>query len=577
MGLWAKRGVYLSILERIPGRSGGWAAAVAPLALLIFLSTFPARAQEAGADVCASCHEQGQKLKASIHAGLGCSGCHEKHEKYPHPANAPKPACTTCHSPQVRDYSMGVHGRAVKAGNQAAPDCSMCHGDVHQTASARTEAFRKAEPETCGMCHDKVVAEFKASVHGKAVERGVKDAPLCTNCHGEHSILPHKDVASSVSAAHVSETCARCHGDVRLSRKFGLPPDRITSFDSSFHGLASKSGSQTVANCASCHGVHGILASSDPKSMINARNLPATCGKCHPGAGSRFALGSIHLVQGAREPDLLRWARIFYLTLIPVTIGLMLLHHGGDWIRKLIYLRLKAQPVKAWRPMPPGPPEIRMFLAERLQHALLAVSFIVLVWTGFALKYPEQWWARPLVVWEGSWPVRGTIHRIAAAVMVAVTVLHALSLAASRRLREHWKTLLPVKADIYEGFAGLSYALGLRDKPVISAHSYVEKAEYWAVAWGTVVMGLTGVLLWANNWALKFLPKVWLDLATTIHFYEAVLAALSIVVWHFYSVIFDPDVYPLDPAFLTGVSVRTRESHPHAPAGKPTRGSGESA
>ena len=577
MRLRAKREVCLSILESATGQPGRCAAAVVPLALLAFLLTFPARAQEGGEGACASCHDQGQKLKVSIHADLGCSGCHEKHEKYPHPANAPKPACTACHSPQVRDYGMGVHGRAVKAGNQAAPDCSMCHGNVHETASARTDAFRKAVPETCGMCHDKVVAEFKASVHGKAVEQGVKDAPLCTDCHGEHSILPHKDAASSVSAGHVSETCARCHGNVRLSRKFGLPPDRITSFDSSFHGLASKSGSQTVANCASCHGVHNILPSTDPKSMIHARSLSATCGKCHPGAGSRFALGRVHVVEGTQEPDLVRWARIFYLTLIPVTIGLMLLHHGGDWIRKLIWLRLKSQPVKAWKPMPPGPPEIRMFLAERIQHGLLAVSFLVLVWTGFALKYPEQWWARPLVIWEGSWPVRGTIHRIAAAVAVAISLFHAFSLMVSRRLREHWKALLPVKADLYEGFAGLAYAMGLRqNKPVLSAHSYVEKAEYWAVAWGTVVMGLTGVVLWANNWALRFLPKMWIDLATTIHFYEAVLAALSIVVWHFYSVIFDPDVYPLDPAFLTGVSVRRRESHEPLPRKTETEPSKES-
>jgi cytochrome b subunit of formate dehydrogenase len=534
----------------------------------------PIWAQAGGDASCAGCHDQGKKLKTSIHAGLGCVGCHEKHEKYPHPANTPKPACTTCHSSQVRDYSMGVHGRAVKAGNQGAPDCSVCHGNVHETVSARTEAFRKAVPETCGMCHDKVLAEFKASVHGKAYERGIKDAPLCMDCHGEHSILPHKDQASSVSAAHVSQTCARCHGDVRLTRRFGLPSDRITSFDFSFHGLASKSGSQTVANCASCHGIHNILPSTDPKSMINAGNLPATCGKCHPGAGSRFALGRVHVVEGAQEADLVRWARLFYLGVIPATIGLMLLHHGGDWIRKLV--RLRFMPATAPKPMPRGRPEIRMFMAERLEHGLLAVSFFVLVWTGFALKYPDQWWARPLVSYEGTWPVRGTIHRIAAAIMMAVSAFHALSVIADRRLRDHWKTLIPVKADIYEGFAGFFYALGLqREKPVISAHSYIEKVEYWAVVWGTLVMGGTGVVLWANNWTLKFMPKLWIDLATTIHFYEAVLASLAIAVWHLYSIMFDPEVYPLDTAFLTGVSVRRRESYVPAPAKADTEAPGD--
>ncbi len=66
-------------------------------------------------------------------------------------------------------------------------------------------------------------------------------------------------------------------------------------------------------------------------------------------------------------------------------------------------------------------------------------------------------------------------------------------------------------------------------------------------------------MLWANNLVMRLLPKLWLDVATSIHFYEAVLATLAIVVWHFYSVIFDPDVYPLNTAFLTGYSVKKDE------------------
>jgi len=85
----------------------------------------------------------------------------------------------------------------------------------------------------------------------------------------------------------------------------------------------------------------------------------------------------------------------------------------------------------------------------------------------------------------------------------------------------------------------------------------------------------TGVLLWANNLAMRWLPKSWLDVATSIHFYEAVLATLAIVVWHFYSIIFDPDVYPLNTAFLTGVSVKKEEhsrEHAAGQAAAPTTG-----
>jgi cytochrome b subunit of formate dehydrogenase len=197
---------------------------------------------------------------------------------------------------------------------------------------------------------------------------------------------------------------------------------------------------------------------------------------------------------------------------------------------------------------------------ERVQHAVLALSFLTLVWTGFALKYPDQWWARPLLLMEGTYSMRSLIHRIAAAVFIAVSLTHMISLVVSRKLRAHWKEMLPATKDPGEALSNFAYNLGLGSEPPgRSSHSYVEKAEYWAVVWGAVVMIATGLLLWANNLAMKLLPKSWLDVATSIHFYEAVLATLAILVWHFYPVIFDPDVYPLNTAFLTGISVKTEE------------------
>jgi cytochrome b subunit of formate dehydrogenase len=194
---------------------------------------------------------------------------------------------------------------------------------------------------------------------------------------------------------------------------------------------------------------------------------------------------------------------------------------------------------------------------ERVQHALLALSFLTLVWTGFALKYPDQAWARPLLVLEGAHSLRSLVHRIAAAVFMAVSLTHVVSLIVSRKLRHHWIEMLPNANDPREALAQFAYNLGLGNRrPPRSAHGYIEKAEYWAVVWGAAVMASTGLLLWANNLALKYLPKLWLDVATSVHFYEALLATLAIVVWHFYAAILDPDVYPLNTAFLTGFSVK---------------------
>jgi cytochrome b subunit of formate dehydrogenase len=523
---------------------------------------------------CTSCHDQGQKLEKSAHKGLPCDTCHDAHEKYPHPANIPKPECINCHQDQAGDYASGVHGLARKNGNEGAPDCALCHGSAHELLPPKSQAFRMAVPDTCGMCHSDVVEQYRASVHGQALAAGITQAPLCTDCHGEHKIIKHTNEASPVNAAHIRETCGSCHGDVRLTRKFGLPSDRLVSFDSSFHGLAAKSGSQTVANCASCHGVHNILPSSDPKSTVNAKNLPKTCGQCHPGAGTRFAISQVHVAEGRTEPAMLRWVREFYLLLIPVTIGLMLLHQGGDWIRKLIRLRFQRRAVRSKAELlaqrgvaGAAHGELRMLPFERVQHAVLVVSFLTLVWTGFALKYPDTWWARPLLVLEGAHSVRSIVHRIAAVVFMAISVTHLVSLIVNRKLRQHWMEMLPNRRDPREALSNFAYNLGLGSvPPERSPHSYVEKAEYWAVVWGAIVMVATGLLLWANNLAMRMLPKSWLDVATSVHFYEALLATLAIVVWHFYSVIFDPDVYPLNTAFLTGCSEKKAEhSQEHEP------------
>jgi cytochrome b subunit of formate dehydrogenase len=70
--------------------------------------------------------------------------------------------------------------------------------------------------------------------------------------------------------------------------------------------------------------------------------------------------------------------------------------------------------------------------------------------------------------------------------------------------------------------------------------------------WGTAVMAVTGFLLWFNSWTLRHFPTWIADVATVVHYYEAILASLSILVWHLYMVVFDPDVYPMDRAWITG-------------------------
>jgi cytochrome b subunit of formate dehydrogenase len=196
-----------------------------------------------------------------------------------------------------------------------------------------------------------------------------------------------------------------------------------------------------------------------------------------------------------------------------------------------------------------------MNLHFRIAHWLVVASFPVLVFTGFALKFPETWWARPLLVWEGSFAFRGLVHRVAGVVLVAALGYHVVHLLLVRRDRAILPHMIPGVGDLRDLVRMFAYNLGLADSPpTFGKFNYVEKVEYLAFLWGTAVMAATGFALWFNNVALRYFPKWFSDAATALHYYEAILATFSILIWHMYTVVFDPDVYPMDRAWLTGMA-----------------------
>jgi cytochrome b subunit of formate dehydrogenase len=173
--------------------------------------------------------------------------------------------------------------------------------------------------------------------------------------------------------------------------------------------------------------------------------------------------------------------------------------------------------------------------------------------TGFALKYPESWWAQPVLAFERWFAFRGTLHRIAGVVLLASLGYHILHLILVRQDRVILREMKPRLCDLSDMKNMLLYNLGLSpNRPTFGKFSYVEKIEYLAFLWGTVVMATTGFVLWFNNIALRYLPKWVSDAATALHFYEAILAASAILIWHLYTVVFDPDVYPMDRSWITG-------------------------
>jgi formate dehydrogenase gamma subunit len=530
---------------------------------------------------CAQCHaDEVKAFRQSIHGqaaatgdpdGPHCGSCHGPVHQIQASSDGASPVakknlpdtCAACHSNQqflsrhkipfahpVELYRQSVHGRAVADGDGAAATCSDCHGShgIFPPKDVRSKTNHWNIPSTCGQCHSDISKVYLESVHGQAMKAGVSAAPVCSDCHGEHLILGPKDQGSLVNAGRVSmATCGRCHSDERLALRYNLPADRVPSYADSYHGLASRGGSQIVANCASCHGVHNIFRSTDPRSTVNATNLPKTCGACHAGAGERFVIGPVHVqtTTGPAHP-VVKWIRWTYVFLIPATLTFMVMHNLLDFLSKLLRRQSRHET---------GGQVSRMNLNFRIAHWGVILSFPTLVFTGFALKYPEAWWARPLMLWEGHIAFRGLVHRSAAVVLLASTIYHVIHLSFINRQdgARFLKAMFPDVKDVTDLLHVISYDLGLtKAEPRFAKFNYAEKVEYWAFMWGTVVMTVSGFLLWFNNFTLRNFPKWVSDAATAVHYYEALLATFSILLWHFYMVIFDPLVYPMDTAWING-------------------------
>ncbi|OGP33164.1 MAG: hypothetical protein A2X88_01385 [Deltaproteobacteria bacterium GWC2_65_14] len=540
---------------------------------------------------CSGCHEQAAAVLAKsrhakgIRAGVGqytprCVDCHGAHA-IPKSSLSSSPVyfrnlaetCTRCHGDRefakqsgipipgaARMYSRSIHNRAiVDKGLNKSATCVDCHGghDLKDRFDPASPIFRPNIPTTCGKCHFGVFTIFRDSVHGVAFSRGVPDAPGCTDCHGEHEIRQAADPLSPVSFMAVSEkTCPSCHGAERLAERYGVSSEKVRSYRESYHGLSQRLGDRTVANCSSCHGVHEIFPSSDPRSTVNPRNLQVTCGQCHPGATENFARGSIHGgAAGGIGTQVKVWVERIYIWMIVLVIGGMILHNGADYIRKMQEIYRKRR--DDWD----HPGYERMNRSERIQHILTLSSFFVLVVTGFALKFK---WSIPFLSAETNVSLRGNGHRVAAVVMVATSVYHVFYVLMTARGREQFVRMMPWWQDAKDLAAMLRYYAGLSPhKPKFGRFSYVEKAEYLALVWGTIVMIVTGFMLWFENETLKRIPLWGLDVATIIHYYEAILATLAIVVWHLYYVILNPDFAPMSLTWIDGKLSRHHMEHEH--------------
>lgn len=317
---------------------------------------------------CSACHEtEGGKYLKSVHGAAfsvgdpdapSCVKCHGDHHILPagdsrstvYPANLVR-VCITCHADEAievrhdlpkqelfRAYENSVHGRAIEEkGLMVAAACNDCHGshEIKPIDDPDSIGRKRNIPGVCGQCHAGIYEAYLESVHGKAVESGIEDAPVCTDCHGEHTIAKVTEPQSKVYSKNIARTCSACHDDKEIVAEYGLAAKRYITYINSYHGVANKFGVSYVADCATCHGVHNIRSADDPLSTVNKRNLPQTCGKCHPGATENFALGKIH-IEATKESSVgVYMVRKFYTWFIGILVTCFVLYAVLETVGKV--------------------------------------------------------------------------------------------------------------------------------------------------------------------------------------------------------------------------------------------------
>jgi len=525
---------------------------------------------------CSICHEQqvaqfresthGQLLAKGNPDGPECADCHGTHGVLgksdtlspTFSRNIPG-LCAKCHRAgqraavryagkeinPVEHYLESIHGKGLmQSGLTVTANCADCHTAHRELPGKdpRSSVNRKNVAGTCGQCHRGILELFEASIHSARVSKAGKPLPVCSDCHSAHGIV-RADLAGF--RLQMMDQCGGCHKDI------------TESYFETYHGKVSRLGYVKTAKCSDCHGAHDILPIDDRRSRLSRQNIVATCGKCHTGSHRRFAGYLTHATH--HDPDkypFLFWTFWGMTSLLLGTLTISGLHTIA-WLPRSLEYRKQLKSVENGH----GETYVRRFTAfQRNLHLMVIFSFFGLALTGMMLKFSYAGWAQVLSRVFGGFEAAGWIHRFCAVVTFAYFGLHLWDLVRrKRRSGKGWlwfimhdEGMLFNRNDLREFADSLKWFLGRGPRPEYGRWTYWEKFDYFAVFWGVAVIGSTGLLLWFPTFFTRFMPGWMINVATTIHSDEALLAVGFIFTIHFFNTHFRPEKFPMDTVIFTG-------------------------
>ena len=208
---------------------------------------------------------------------------------------------------------------------------------------------------------------------------------------------------------------------------------------------------------------------------------------------------------------------------------------------------------------------VRFSVRQRIEHIALIVIFTALAVTGLLQRFYTGWFAEWAIVRIGGVETVRVIHRIFGGVFTLALFYHLVILSHGLVVKHSRQSMLLTRKDFTDVVDSLRYALGFRSsRPEFGRFNYRQKFEYWGLMFGSVIITATGLILMFPAAVTTILPGQFVAASVVIHGWEATLAVLTIIVWHFYEVMLRPDVFPADTSIFTGKISKQRMAEEHS-------------
>lgn len=520
------------------------------------------------------------------HARLSCTDCHVGDEVrvIPHRPVTSVDCTRTCHL----QSDVGIERRFTHANVAEMLDQSVHSRGTLESIEFDGRALLNENQSSCLYCHDEPV--FRSPAQAIADINPVTQSTFdrCDTCHLEQVPLDVQyylrhvaaRLAPARSTLEMTQVCAVCHADRDVIAQFEMKSS-VASYYRSFHGKAALLGDETTASCLDCHAArrnpHLMMKHEDPGSPVFASRIADTCRttQCHPGADVTIAATAVHLDLPESTGTLEYMVAAFFIVITILTFGpsaaivmlellqLVVGRHrpGHHRVQQLTRVLLATRE---------GRLRLRRFTVnQRVQHWVLALLFTLLALTGFPMKFADQAWSAFVIDLFGGLGVARIVHHWSGIALVAGFGLHMVYAAwgllkeMSQRRREG-RPITFVQAvndlpmwmspvDFRKAAQLMGYLLFLRPAPpTFGRFSVKEKFEYIGVFWGTTLLGITGIMLWGEQIVSHWLGGRWFNIAAIAHTYEAFLAVIHVGILHIVNVMFQPNVFPLSRATLTG-------------------------